>query len=107
MVTCPKCGTKNQDDAKFCVNCGADLILTGGERRRGGSDCFGQQKRPEDECFGLPNGGAIVGLIVGIVIIIFGLSNLFGWRIDLGPMAMIIVGVLIAAGAVYGMSRRR
>ncbi len=108
MVTCPKCGTRNQDDAKFCVNCGSDLLLTGEERRHGGGGCFGQQdKRPQDECFGLPNGGAIVGLIIGILIIIFGLSNLFGWRIDLGPMALIIVGVLISAGAIYGMSRRR
>jgi uncharacterized membrane protein YvbJ len=108
MVTCPKCGTKNQDDAKFCVNCGADLLSTGGERRHGGGDCFGQQnRRPGDECFGLPNGGAIVGLVIGMLIIIYGLSNFFGWRIDFGPMAMIMVGVLIVAGAIYGMSRRR
>ena len=107
MVTCPKCGTKNLDDAKFCVNCGADLLSTGGERRRGGDGCFGRQDRREDECFGLPNGGAIAGLVIGIIIIVFGLGNLLGWRIDFGPIVIIAVGILIAAGAVYGMSRRR
>ena len=107
MVTCTKCGTRNLDEAKFCVNCGADLASAGGERRGGGDSCFGRQNRREDECFGLPNGGAVVGLIIGIIIIIFGLSNLLGWRIDFGPLLMIVVGVLIAAGAIYGMTRRR
>ncbi len=60
-----------------------------------------------DECFGLPHGGAIVGLFIGIMIILFGLINLFGWQVDLGPFAIIIVGILIVAGAVYGLTRRR
>ncbi|WP_457548785.1 zinc-ribbon domain-containing protein [Archaeoglobus sp.] len=25
MVFCPKCGTENKDDSKFCVKCGAPL----------------------------------------------------------------------------------
>ena len=25
MVYCPKCGTKNEDDATFCKSCGASL----------------------------------------------------------------------------------
>ena len=29
MVYCTKCGTKNEDEAKVCVNCGATLV-TGG-----------------------------------------------------------------------------
>jgi len=107
MVTCPKCGTKNPDEASFCVSCGAALNIMEGERKRG-STCFGQpDRRMEDECFGLPHGGSIVGIIIGIIIIIFGLGNLFGWKIDLGPLVMIIIGVLIVAGALYGFTRRR
>lgn len=107
MVTCPKCGTKNPDEAQFCVNCGAALVSTGRERRRGGG-CFGQPEgRMEDECFGLPHGGTIVGLVIGLIIILFGLGSLFGWKIDFGPLAIIIVGVLIVAGALFGLTRRR
>ena len=60
----------------------------------------------ENECFGLPRGGAIFGLVIGIIIVLFGLINFFNWNIDLGPLVTIIVGVLIAAGAIYGLSRR-
>jgi len=107
MVTCPKCGTKNPDDAKFCANCGGALYSIEGERKRGGT-CFGQpERRMEDECFGLPHGGAIIGLIIGLIIIIYGLGSFFNWRIDFGPLVMIILGGLIVAGALYGLSRRR
>lgn len=107
MVTCPKCGVKNPDEARFCVSCGGALYSMEGERKRGGT-CFRQpERRMEDECFGLPHGGAIIGLFIGFMIIIFGLGSLFGWRIDLGPLVMIVIGVLIVAGAIYGLSRRR
>ncbi len=106
MVTCPKCGTKNPDEARFCVNCGSALVPVESERTRGNT-CFGQPDRRRDECFGLPHGGTIVGLIIGLLIIIFGLGNLFGWKIDFGPLVLIILGVLIVAGALYGYSRRR
>lgn len=26
MVFCPKCGLENKDDARFCTNCGAELM---------------------------------------------------------------------------------
>lgn len=57
--------------------------------------------------FGLPHGGIIVGLFIGLMLVIFGLGNLFGWKIDFGPLVMIVIGVLIVAGALYGLSRRR
>ena len=59
-----------------------------------------------DECFGLPRGGAIFGLFIGLIIIIVGLQQFFGWEIDVGPFAIIIVGILFIAGAIYGLSRR-
>ncbi|MCJ7634305.1 zinc ribbon domain-containing protein [Candidatus Bathyarchaeota archaeon] len=107
MVTCSKCGTKNPDDARFCVSCGAALYSMGGERRRG-ETCFGQpERRIEDECFGLPHGGTIVALFIGLIIVVFGVGNLVGWRIDWGPFIMIVIGVLIVSGAIYGFMRRR
>ncbi len=79
-----------------------------------GEECFG--KSEGEECFGLPHGGAIVGLIIGIIIIIVGLSFVPGlippeireatepyfWAI-----IVIVVGILIIAGAVYGLRRRQ
>lgn len=59
-----------------------------------------------DECFGLPRGGAIFGLFIGVIIIIVGLQMAFGWEIDIGPFATIMFGALIIAGALYGLSRR-
>jgi len=99
MVTCTKCGRENKEGAKFCVDCGAALGRM--ERRaRGG-------RRERDECFGLPHGGAIFGLFIGAIIIIWGLSEAFGWKIDLGSFAAIAIGLLIVAGAIYGLTRRR
>lgn len=107
MVTCPKCGAKNSDEATYCVSCGGSLNILDGGRKRGGN-CFGQSgSRMDDECFGLPHGGAIVGVIIGIIIILYGLVNVFGWNLDVGAYIPIIIGTLIVAGAIYGLTRRR
>jgi len=60
----------------------------------------------EDECFGLPNSGAIAGIVFGLLIVFFGLSTLFGWEFN--PMAYFIVvfGALIVLGAIYRLTRR-
>lgn len=61
----------------------------------------------KDECFGLPQGGTIFGLFIGILIVLWGLSSVFGWHIELGTFAIIAFGLLIIAGAIYGLTRRR
>jgi hypothetical protein len=75
------------------------------EKRRS-DECFGPRERREDECFGLPRGGAIFGLLIGAMIIILGLQQLFGWDIEIGPFAIIAVGILIIAGAIYSFTRK-
>lgn len=107
MVTCSKCGAKNLDDARFCVSCGVSLYPVESERKRG-STCFGRsERRMDNECFGLPHGGAIAGIIFGFIIILIGLGNVFGWSLDMGAFIIFIIGVLIVAGAIYGLSRKR
>jgi succinate-acetate transporter protein len=65
----------------------------------------------EHECFGLPHGGAIVGLAIGVIILIWGIftlarqMNLIPATPDLWFVVIIIFGVLLIAGAVYGMTR--
>jgi len=100
MVYCTKCGTKNEEDAKFCVKCQEPLGSYRATRR--------ERRRAEDECFGLPHGGILVGLIIGLIIILWGFSNLL--EIDFGtylwPFIIIIFGTLIVAGALYKYTRR-
>ncbi len=101
MVYCVKCGTKNPDEAQVCSKCGAQLYTTGESRH---------YRRMENECFGLPRGGMIAGIVVGLIIILAGASFLVQqvYRIDIPwfPIVIIIFGVLILAGALYGRRSR-
>ena len=105
MVYCTKCGTKNEDNAKECINCGATLETEARLTRR-------EERRMEEECFGIPRGGSIVGMIVGLIIVLVGaslvLSKATGIELQayVGPIVVIIVGILVIVGAYYGMRRR-
>ena len=100
MVYCTKCGTKNEANVAVCVNCQQPIGNSYAVRR--------ERQRSEDECFGLPNGGVIVGLIIGLIIILWGVSSLFD--IDFGsylwPFIIILFGTLIVAGALYKSTRK-
>jgi hypothetical protein len=108
MVYCSKCGTQNKDDSRNCTNCGAPLYTVG--ERYSGSDRE-HYKRVENECFGLPNGGAIATLVFGVIIILVGVSLFlqgnYNISIDFWPIILVIFGVLIMAGALYSRQRRK
>jgi len=114
MPYCSRCGAKNEQGEQVCVNCGASLYDTGRRRdRRDG--CYGprDEEHPEEECFGLPHGNAIVGIIFGILILIAAiawiLSLAFGITFSstfVGPIIVIIIAILIIAGAIYRLRRR-
>jgi hypothetical protein len=64
----------------------------------------------ENECFGLPNGGMIVGIVVGLIIVLVGLGlflQTYGIMIDFWPFIIIIFGILILIGALYRQRRYR
>ena len=109
MVYCKDCGTKNDDDAEYCSKCGSSLQGNGDrpdERHRHHGD---YRYRQRNECFGLPNGGLIVGIIFGALLILFGISSIYGfafWRY-VWPIVIVIVGILIIAGAITSYNRRR
>lgn len=111
LVYCTKCGAKNEDNVRVCKNCEAPLQEPRPvKKRRSKDECFGPRERRhmEDECFGLPHGGSIAGIIFGIIIIFIGLAIYTGSEIlsYLGPLIIVIVGILIIVGAFYGMRRR-
>jgi uncharacterized membrane protein YvbJ len=97
----------NDDSAQFCVKCGANLRTGTSESRRA------ERRRAETECFGLPHGRAIVGIAIGIIILLWGLlalaqqTGLITHSIDLFYVAIIVIGILLIAGAAYRMSRQK
>ena len=120
MVYCSKCGTRNEEAAETCVKCGAKLIVQREEnwekRLENGAEEFGKRaevwgenvgRRMEDECFGLPHGGSIFGLVFGIIIIVAGIFWITGITLEIWPCFIVILGILILAGAVYNLTRKR
>jgi len=106
MVYCSKCGTQNSDTAVNCSNCGAPLYTVG--EKYPGSERE-HYKRVENECFGLPNGGMIAAIVIGAIIILLGLTQIlqtvYNINLNFWPLILIVIGVLIVAGALY--KRRR
>jgi uncharacterized membrane protein YvbJ len=101
MVYCTKCGTKNEGDAVICVKCKDPLGSYQTVRR--------ERRRKENECFGLPNGGAIAGLVIGLIIILWGVSSVpnINFESYLWPIIIVIFGTLMVAGALYSIGRKR
>ncbi len=82
----------------MCVKCGAPL-------QRGPRPPWRyERKKVEEECFGIPHGSAVAGLVIGLIIILVGLSWLI--EIEVWPIIVIIFGILIIVGAIYGLRRR-
>lgn len=107
MVYCPKCGTQNDDAAEFCVKCGASLQTgTVYSRRR-------ERRKAEQECFGLPHGGAIAGIVFGVIILIWGIttllqqSGIIAETFEFWYIIIMIIGILIVAGAIYSITHSK
>jgi hypothetical protein len=66
----------------------------------------------EQECFGLPQGSAIMGITVGLIILLWGfvwLAQQIGVispTMEVWPIAAIIFGILLVIGAIYRLSHR-
>ena len=102
MVYCDECGTQNDDEAEYCSKCGNPL--KGGKHHR--SRDYRKQQR--DECFGLPHGNIIGPLIIGAILILVGLSSVYGFEVwnYIWPAMIVIIGVLIIAGAIYSTRKK-
>jgi len=99
VVYCTECGARNPDDAKFCVKCGAALY----PERSPGRVSHG---RAREMCFGVPVSGRIWGVVFGLVIVLWGLSDLMGRRLNFFAILAIVFGFAILSGALKGSSRR-
>jgi uncharacterized membrane protein YvbJ len=107
MVYCPKCGTKNEDSAEFCVKCGASLQTGTVASRRYA------RRKAEQECFGLPHGGAIAGIVIGAIVVIWGISTMLQQlgiiteSFEFWFIIIIVIGILIIAGAIYKITHSK
>lgn len=85
----------------YCTKCGASLHSTK-EREH--------YRRVEDECFGIPRRSSVASLIFGIIIILVGLSlfiqEVYDIAIPWWPLIIVLFGILVIIGALYGFRRR-
>jgi uncharacterized membrane protein YvbJ len=101
LVYCTKCGTKNEDDATVCINCGALLHGTAAEERH-----YRRYRRYEGEYRYHRRGGAIGAIVFGVIIVLIGLGLLlqitYGNPIDwnfLWAIIIILVGIWLLVRA--------
>ena len=118
MIICTKCETKNEEDAIYCVKCGAKLEVSREESwdkrlEKWGED-FGKRAERWGEDFGRRaekealNIGAILGIIVGVVMILVGIAWFSGIAVAryFWPITVIVFGLLVLAGVMYGLLRK-
>lgn len=109
MTYCQYCGTKNSKDAKICKMCGEKLYLE--EKPASRAARVDIRNRPEQECFGLPRFGPMVGIAIGLVVLLLGvgfmLSRIYLTRIEVWPLAIVIFGLMVVAAALSALHRNR
>ena len=131
MAYCTKCGAKNSPTEKYCAKCGLLLEQSdkswehkieegaeefGKQAKKWGED-FGEsaeqwgqnfEKHIEDGCFGLSQIGAILGVLIGIIIVIAGLLLLFGVNLFrfLGSVMILGFGIIILLSALKTLTKK-
>jgi len=117
MIICNKCETKNEEDAIYCVKCGAKLEVSREEswdkRMEKWGEDFGKRAERWGEDFGRRaekealNVGAILGIIVGVAMILVGIAWFSGIAVAryFWPIIVIVFGLLVLAGVIYGLLR--
>ncbi len=102
MVYCQKCGTKNDDDAKFCKNCSSSLIGPKKDWEKEWED------KCDEECAArgrsAPAFWGIIVLLIGLLIFIEVLKNIEGldlpqWFYDFN--FWLIIGLVIAFAIIF------
>jgi uncharacterized integral membrane protein len=90
----------------MCTQCGAALNKVREKRTHSRDGCF--EPKVEASCFELPYGGAMAGVIFGILIVIVGITVFLGQSVWswVWPFLIIVLGCLIIAGVLYGMRRK-
>lgn len=93
MVRCTKCGTENTEDAKYCVQCGASLYPSRTRQEKY------EKTEARDMCFGPTQPARYFWLIIGLIIIFWGASELLkiylAITLEIWPFIVIAIGLYI------------
>ena len=106
LVRCTKCGTENKEDARYCVQCGAILRPSRvvGEKSEKSEK---YEKTEADACFGPLRPVRYFWLLVGLLIVLWGVSQLvavlFAIQLDIWPFILIALGLYV----IYRVLTRR
>jgi len=129
MVFCTNCGAANDETAAYCVKCGTNLDVSKrdswdrrmerwgedfGKRAEEWGEDFGRQAEAWGEDFGrqadkeLSNIGVIFGLLIGVIMVLVGITWIAGIELTQYFWALIIIvfGLLVLAGSIYGLKQR-
>lgn len=106
MVYCTKCGTGNEDNATVCINCNAIIHSPKPEE---GRDV--KRRCYEGERGYRRWGGALIGIMIGVIVILIGFSLLVRQLYDISipwlELIMILFGVYLVIRALMRMNRKR
>ncbi len=115
MPYCQKCGSKVREDMAFCSRCGAALKVEKppvevrrAEKAEKGEKQEKEEKREKTEKHEKREFGVIGPLAGGLILILAGflfylaVTGYLEWQV-IGPLLLIIVGIIIIVGIVYGV----
>ena len=117
MVICSKCETRNEDDAFYCVKCGAKLEFAREESWEKRMEKWGEDLGRQAERWGedlgrqaekeMLNLGVIFGIIIGAVMILVGIAWFSGIEVTryFWSIIIIVFGSLVLTGVIYGLLR--
>jgi len=112
---CKKCGSEVREDMAFCSRCGAALKaekpaveVRRAEKAEKGEKQEKEEKMEKTEKHEKREFGVIGPLAGGLILIFAGfllylaVTGYLGWQV-IGPLLLIIVGIIILVGIVYGV----
>lgn len=91
MVYCTKCGESNEEGTEYCVKCSASLT--------GRSKVHRSTRYDREMCFGVPMSGSLWGILVGAVIVLWGLTELLRIDINFAAIVAVAFGAIIVINA--------
>lgn len=119
-IFCPECGSENENEAKFCLKCGAQINLDDD------NNAHRNALRRENPLYEIFSSGGASGIVIGAIIVFIGVmfslgddfaSMMGNWGesfgrffadnvgTSIGASMAIVIGFIIVASSLYGKTR--